>query len=595
MFVQTPPTQPPNAFLADRVLLAIIKRRAKEHSQDIHKDLVRFSDVLASPEVKENCREANTYLPQLRQYSSWGEHIDKIDTAHGWKAMKDLSAKEGLIATGYETKNYPQNPSLARVHQFAKLFLFSPVSALYTCPLAMTDGAALLLSLSDDPTTADVKREYLPRLLSRDPEKFICSGQWMTEKPGGSDVGNTETCAVPCPGTVDPNSFLIQGRKWFSSATDADITFLLAREGVATDNNTHTFQETSKGLSLFFAPIWLETPETLKVHRHARRSVQKLNGIQIVALKNKHGTKQLPTAELELNGMRARRMGPQFKGVKTVATMLNITRLHAAIGTIAGLRHVLFLAKDFANKRVAFGKLLRDQPLQARVLADLETVTAGLMHSCFYVVGLLGKSENGGNVEDGVMLRFLTPVMKAFVSKMSNAGISECMEALGGVGYIEETGVSTILRDQAVNMIWEGATNVMSLDVLRVLLETKGVAAFIFQRRMIELLNVKTGSQTLETLKRKLEAQLASFPDLCKSAMSNEVESRTLLFSMGYLIGGVLLVEEALFSNEETDVAIAQRWIHNCGAIGNFGVGGYDQKDVFTKDSDILVAFGSKL
>ncbi|KAI9329631.1 hypothetical protein BDR26DRAFT_807710, partial [Obelidium mucronatum] len=122
----------------------------------------------------------------LRQFSPWG--IDQIDTSSGWKAMKDISATEGLVAI-------PESPSLARVHQFAKLFLFSPVSALYTCPLAMTDGV-------------------------RDPDLFIMSGQWTTEKPRGSDVGNTKTAALPDPTSemhsINGTANVIKGRIWFS-------------------------------------------------------------------------------------------------------------------------------------------------------------------------------------------------------------------------------------------------------------------------------------------------------------------------------------------------------------------------------------------
>ncbi|KAJ3060032.1 hypothetical protein HDU98_003971 [Podochytrium sp. JEL0797] len=614
LFQQTAPEHPSNAFLADRVLMSIVQRRGAQHSKLIHDDLARFSTVLASPEVKQNSHAATIHLPQLRQFTPWGQRIDQIDTSHGWKSMKDLSAVEGLIATGYERHKYPLNPSAARVHQFAKLFLFSPVSALYTCPLAMTDGAARVLELSSgDEGVKEVREEYLPRLVSRDPTRFVTSGQWMTEKPGGSDVGNSETVAMPVVGAVRPE-FVVKGQKWFSSATDADITFLLAREGIPSESSglaskgpttksyssdSHTFHQGSKGLSLFFAPIWIETPASKQIHHHAQRSVQSLNGIQIVALKNKHGTKQLPTAELSLTGLRAVRVGPAFKGVKTVATMLNITRLHAAVGTVAGFRHVLFLARDFAKKRSVFGKVLARQPLQARVLADLEVTTAALMRASFYVVQLLGVTETMGVREDAVLLRFLTPVIKAWVSKTSNAGIAECMEALGGVGYIEETGVSAVLRDQAVNMIWEGATNVMALDVVRVLVETKGEAARIFQERLTSILvaNNPTKTPRLATLTKKLESELASFRTRCDSAVSNEVESRTLLFHMGYLIASVLLVDEAAYSGDVMDIAIAERWVLNCGVNGfQFGVGGYEKgEEVFAKEMDYLVAFGAKL
>ena len=54
----------------------------------------------------------------------------------------------------------------------------------------------------------------MPRLTSRDPERFWTSGQWMTEATGGSDVGLSETIA-----RQDGGSWRLYGRKWFTSAT----------------------------------------------------------------------------------------------------------------------------------------------------------------------------------------------------------------------------------------------------------------------------------------------------------------------------------------------------------------------------------------
>ncbi|KAJ3113007.1 hypothetical protein HK100_002131 [Physocladia obscura] len=599
LFEQTAPTIPANTFLADRVLASIVRRRCASYSDLASSDLTRFAYVLNSPEALQNERDANQHLPILHTHNEWGARVNRIDTAHGWKAMKDLAAREGLIALGY-TSSDPSSASNSnrRIHQFAKLFLFSPRSAMFICPLAMTDGAArVLLSLA--PQNSRARTEFLPRLLSRDPARFATSGQWMTEKPGGSDVANSETVALPVPflqtsDIADHPSFLVHGRKWFSSATDADITLLLAREGVPLHNNADpnnlndfTFRETSRGLSLFFGEVWVDngSKQAAEIHHHAIRSVQTLNGISIVTLKNKHGTKQLPTAELEINGMRATRIGDPFKGVKAVAIMLNITRLYAAIGSVAGLRYCLFVAKDFAAKRIVFGKLLVNQPLQACVLADLEILTAALTHSVFYVVELLGitESDETASHDDAVLLRFLTPVMKAWCSKLSIAGTSECMEALGGVGYIEETGISTVLKDISVNAIWEGATNVMSLDLVRVLVETKGAAANIFVQKMKNILDSCTilgqehPKHPLSRSKAIIESLLVNFPAHCESVLEHHQQSRSLLFLVGYIVASVLLIEQAVFSGEDVDVIAAKRWTSNKALNGGqFGVSEYE-------------------
>lgn len=122
---------------------------------------------------------------------------------------------------------------------------------------------------------------------SRDPKQFWTSGQWMTERPGGSDVGQSETQAE----IVDEasNSWSISGFKWFSSATTADLTMLLAR---TIDPKEGTVLTGSKGLSLYVAEM--------------RQPDGTLNGVRVHRLKNKYGTKGLPTAELQLSGMKAK-------------------------------------------------------------------------------------------------------------------------------------------------------------------------------------------------------------------------------------------------------------------------------------------------
>ena len=110
--------------------------------------------------------------------------------------------------------------------------MYSAASGLYSCPLAMTDGAAKTLTKLGGrlPASDDRLMSPLEHLTSRDPEQFWTSGQWMTEKAGGSDVsaGTATTSAVDA---ADANSscYRLYGQKWFSSATDSDMTLALAR------------------------------------------------------------------------------------------------------------------------------------------------------------------------------------------------------------------------------------------------------------------------------------------------------------------------------------------------------------------------------
>lgn len=154
----------------------------------------------------------------------------------------------------------------------------------------------------------------------------------MTERPGGSDVGRSETIAE----LEDEanNVWSVKGFKWFSSATTADMTMLLAR---SVDPKTNTVVQGSKGLSLYLAEL--------------RKSDGNLNGVRVHRLKDKYGTKPLPTAELELTDMKATLIGQPGRGVRNITSILNITRIYSVAGTLAGVASSLSIAKDFARKR----------------------------------------------------------------------------------------------------------------------------------------------------------------------------------------------------------------------------------------------------
>ena len=176
-----------------------------------------------------------------------------------------------------------------------------------TCPLGLTDGAARCLELHGPREIQDIS---IPRLTAVTASELWTSGQWMTERPGGSDVSAIETRAYP---SNDGSSWTIKGFKWFSSATDSDITLLLAKTPGA------------EKVSLFWVRV--------------KHDDGTLNGVRIIRLKDKFGTKSIPTAELELTGMEGAIMvGKEGEGVKVISEALNIARIHCAIGCISQMR-----------------------------------------------------------------------------------------------------------------------------------------------------------------------------------------------------------------------------------------------------------------
>ena len=173
--------------------------------------------------------------PTLTQWDAWGNRIDRIDVTSVWREAQALAATSGMVAAGYE----PKYGIHARTHQFAIVHVLGPSLDVYSCPLAMTDGAATTLLASGNRELID---RYVPLLTSRDPQKMWTSGQWMTERTGGSDVSRTETVAK-----LDGEQWRLYGTKWFTSATTAQMALALARP----DGNG----DGSRGLALFHVEL----------------------------------------------------------------------------------------------------------------------------------------------------------------------------------------------------------------------------------------------------------------------------------------------------------------------------------------------------
>lgn len=435
-FNQTPPTLG-NQYDDDRVLCSYLKRTLPP---DILLDIepsLRELGRLSGGELYRLQLTDRLNEPRLTQWDAWGNRIDQIELTPLWRVAERIAAEHGVVATAYERKH----GRFSRVHQGALAYLFTPSTDIYSCPLAMTDGAAHTLLNSGN--RALIERA-VSRLTTRDPEKFWTSGQWMTELTGGSDVGLSETVARRDPDGV----WRLYGRKWFTSATTSQMALTLARP-VGNEAG-------GRGLALFYLEL--------------RDDGGRLRNIQINRLKDKLGTRKVPTAELNLDGCPAQLVLGETDGVRNIAPMLNITRLWNGISAAALMRRAMALALDYARQRVAFGTALILKPLHADTLAGLQSETEAAFHLAGYVAELTGLSEAGEiNEEETLLLRLLTPVMKLTTAKQAVQVASEALEAFGGAGYVEDTGLPMLLRDSQVLPIWEGTTNVLSLDALRVL------------------------------------------------------------------------------------------------------------------------------
>jgi alkylation response protein AidB-like acyl-CoA dehydrogenase len=525
-FVQAPPALG-NQYASDALLRSYLARSLPaDVLQRLQGELTSMGK-LAGGELYEMQLADRLSEPRLVQWDAWGNRVDRIELTPLWRRAESIAVEYGLTAIPYERRE----GRFSRLRQFALVYLFHPSSDVYTCPLAMTDGAAR--TLLDSKNRALIARA-LPHLTSRDPRAFWTSGQWMTEASGGSDVGASLTVAR----RDADGRWRLYGKKWFTSAASSQIALTLARpEGSAPGGS---------GLALFY----VET----------RDAAGQMQGIRVDRLKDKLGTRKVPTAELTLDGTPAELVAEPAYGTRNIEPMLTITRTWNSVCACAFMRRGIVLASDYARRRHAFGAPLIDQPLHRDTLGLLQAELAGALQITFEVIALLGRQECDELDDQGRhLLRILLPVAKLTTGKQSVAVASEVLEAFGGAGYVEDTGLPVLLRDSQVLPIWEGTTNVLSLDALLRTDLDPGLAAL--RERIEHALGSVRDPRLAQPVQaaRALFARASDWIARSRDRSRLQAGARRLALSIGRSMQLALLLEHAQWSltEEKSDRALA--------------------------------------
>jgi alkylation response protein AidB-like acyl-CoA dehydrogenase len=520
-FVQAGPRLP-DPYTGDATLRSWLDRLlgADAHAAAAPTLAALAGDVVGG--LREAHHDAESHPPTLTRYDAWGARVDRVETAPGWETLRRAAARYGLVG------------ARDRTLQHALLHLYGPESATFTCPVAMADGAAALLAHPDvDPAVRDA---WLPRLTATDPDVAITSGQWMTESQGGSDISRTGTVAVP----DGAGTWRLTGEKWFCSAIDAEIAVALARpDGAAPASRT---------LVPFLVPRYAGDG--------SRRSAP---GIRLHRLKDKLGTRAVPTAEVGLDGAAAIPLGdPGQPGLARMMTLVVVTRLHNAAAAAAGMRRGLEYAKSYAAERTVAGGRLADNALHRATLATLAVDAAGAFALAAHAFALLGRAERG-DTSAAAELRLVAPLAKLTTGRLAVASASEYLECFGGAGYVENTGIPRLLRDAQVLPIWEGTTNVLSLDVLRALGSAK-----LLQARTDEAL--AGGGGRVPGARDTLAAALATLTAQVEAAAADPrapavlATARGLSLRLANTLTAALLYEHAAWSGDDADETVAALW-----------------------------------
>ncbi len=489
---QPPPLEPYNVFTSDAVLREAVQR---EQAGWADKDLGALGATLGAPETIKLGFDANKYPPSLRTLDRYGHRIDEVEFHPAWHELLTIALGAGLHSSPWAA---PKRG--AHVARAAGTYMLGQIESGVYCPIAMTYGS--VPTLRHAPKIAD---EWLPRIFSRDydrrfvPAKQKTSalfGMGMTENQGGSDLRTNTTRAEP----AGDGSFRLHGHKWFMSAPMCDAFLVLA--------------QAPKGLSCFLLPRW--TPDGER------------NAIRILRLKDKLGNRSNASSEVEFEGAFAQLIGEEGRGIPTIIEMGNYTRLDCAIGSSSLMRQAVTQAVHHAKHRTAFQKHLIDQPLMTNVLADLalESEAATLLTM------RLARAYDDTDEASAVIRRVVTPAAKFWICKRAPMVAVEAMEVLGGSGYIEECVMPRIYRETPVNSIWEGAGNIMCLDVLRAIERTPNAADVL-------LAELAGGDARVKTSAAKLQKSL--------SAREHHDESQARLFVRDLILAlqAALLIKHA--------------------------------------------------
>ena len=442
-----------NFYESDRILKDYLSQYSSPDGLNYMKKKLSDLGSNAATLMDSLSLDADKNGPELVKRSPYGEELDHIHFHPSYWILMDIAAGSEMFYVKY-------NPDLRKKFSddrhklgFAAGQLFAMSELGIYCPLCMTDGAAHVL---DRHVSDEDRRRLIPKLSSRKGEELFTGAMYLTEKAGGSDVGQNRTTAS----RVDDDIYHLNGEKWFCSNVNADVILALARTGPV-ENGT-------RGLSLFLVEKFLGDGTR--------------NLMEIVRLKEKMGVRSMATAEVLFIDTVGKRIGEEGQGFKIMAEMINMSRLYNAVAAVAGSRRAVAETWQYLNHRVTFDKTAVEHPLIREKFHEVGSLYVAGFLLTWRAIRAMDAAENGDQKEK-TLLRILTPMTKWWTAEKSVYIVRECMELMGGNGYIEDFVMPKLFRDVNVLPIWEGSGNIIVLDILRAIRKTDALEVLVQEIR----------------------------------------------------------------------------------------------------------------
>lgn len=421
-----------DAFAADAVASGVVDRYApwaRERASALGAEVW-------DPHTLKLAHDAQRHVPELRTHDRLGHEIHDVEFHPAYHELMALAFGSGVHALAW-TDDRPG----AHTARAALSYLWNQIDGSTACPTGM--AYASIPVLRSQPELAPWAERvavhgYDPSFAPIGRKSAATMAYFMTEKHGGSDLRANVTVARPVGRRGPGEEYLVNGHKWFASAPMSDAILTVA--------------QTEGGVSCLLVPRW--------------RPDGTLNGVRLNRLKDKLGNRANASSEIEYHDAYAILVGEEGRGVRTILSSAEYTRLDFAVGSAGLMRAALSQALHYNDSRTAFGSPLSALPIQAPVLADLALEWAGAAHLAFRVARA---EDDPDDVSERLVSRLLTPVAKFWNCRRVSAVTEEVIQSIGGNAYIEEHPCPRYYREAPLNAIWEGTSNMMVMDVGRVL------------------------------------------------------------------------------------------------------------------------------
>jgi alkylation response protein AidB-like acyl-CoA dehydrogenase len=401
----------------------------------IRPHLQRLGEVAGGrlTELSELC---DRHPPELHARDRFGRDEEWIEFHPAYREMERIGFGDfGIHAMTNRAGVLGWPKPYPRLAKYAFQYVFSQAEFGLMCPISVTDTSAYLIAKYGSPA---LRERYLPGMLA---ERGDClkSAQFMTEKAGGSDVGNASLRAVN-----EGDHWRLHGDKWFCSCADADVALLLARpEGAPAG---------SRGLGLFLMPKQLDD---------GRR-----NAYRIVRLKDKLGTRSMASGEIVFEGAIAYAVGDVNRGLKQMLDQVNLSRLSHGVRAAGMMRRCWNESLAVVRHRVAFDRTLIQHPLMRRQLMKLLVPTEQALSLVCFSAQVMD-AAGAGDAAAAQVLRIVTPLLKFRACRDNVQVATGAMEVRGGNGFIEDWDNAKLVRDAHTGLLWEGTSNINGLDVIQ--------------------------------------------------------------------------------------------------------------------------------